>query len=571
MKKAKFMNFIDDKRKNFYRFNYNDIKNNKYISEMFKPFYDFQKNETGNLETFYYFNKDSYKSIPNHLKDTIFYDPSRRTDIMFEERNKLFNKMYQKEKNLQLKSENFYNNGKNAKYGNTGDEKKYELQYEEETNDKYMFFFNYEFSQQNKPNYLRKSYKSPSLELKDSSGFKFRYSHKPQSPSISTTQNGKYTSKSSLSRAESEDNSKKHEYCKDYEKRSLLIDLFNREFNKNFCFEGKSFTEMFILETKKKIDQKNFCSMTPYLKLKNRSIINLCKEIHSKQMIIFLMNTSGNLKHSFSFSNLSDFDLSPKIKFSPFYLYYINKSYQLFENNWSFIYNMILKNPFMDNALVDKNYDECITLDFSRLITSVNYIKYILGVKIFETSKRSSSDFLIENLFTILEKCEQSKKEIEQNYENEHELYSFDSNKEFYKENNSITFDKQEYLENYCNFTNQLNENKIIQSQQITQFPKPILKKKFSQEENNMKIEEETDEPLIINGVKKDNNTEVKNFNIFSKKIINSSRFDMNFKKQAKRQMFSYKLKKFKTYKDKQLKKIKDEFLKKNPPISKSK
>ena len=87
-KNGNYMDFHKKRRMYPEWFTTTHIKNNKNLSEMFKPFYNFRKDK-GNLKTFFYHNRQQFPGIPDHFRNMKIYDPDIRVNEMLSYRQNI--------------------------------------------------------------------------------------------------------------------------------------------------------------------------------------------------------------------------------------------------------------------------------------------------------------------------------------------------------------------------------------------------------------------------------------------------------------------------------------------------
>ena len=597
----KFIDFHKDKRGMISLIDTFDIKDNEYLSEMFKTYYDFKKYK-GCLKSFFYHNRTKYDDIPDNFKKMQIYDPDLRVDFMLENRRRLIEDYLssKNDKNQKMKLIFTGRNGNKIDIENPDNQIsnsiqnkrqilnknltitkkiKYSMDYSEQIDE---FFSNFHrFEEREKAQLTRIVEEQPNtnssarIEMNDSSQFKFKCVLPPKTEKISgkdlaISLNNNTIVFSQKPKDLNSRGSTSHQITEETlknESQSTLMQLMETEFRKNLTFGQRSMTEDFIYETRKQISSGRIDSTIPLYDFEYKSFFELCQMEDSKVLILYSIADDGVLNNCEKFADLNDFDLPIELKYSPFRLYLIYQAFLLFENNWSFIYNILLKNAFLEN----------VRIDFSKIISGVNLSKFMLGDKFFESTKKPNCDALTRQLFKLLNKA--SKKQLLQTIEfpkrklNIIEFDHFNCDKAFYFEDSNREFGKEDYYNEYCKSEIELKINNSQISDvkfEKKEFPVPEIKKNF-------KIEEEIQIPRNIKNNTKERFIEMEGlceykenrferfkngeelFDLFNKKVKESGRIHYEkYKKISSKQMFCYKLKKFKSYKEKKFGRVRN-------------
>jgi hypothetical protein len=141
------------------------------------------------------------------------------------------------------------------------------------------------------------------------------------------------------------------------------------------------------------------------------------------------------------------------------------------------------------------------------------------------------------------------------------ELDHFDSVDSFYVDLKRADFNREEYIEQFCKIEEDIKDPLAIQKQskgQKDHFPTPFIKKNKL---NSIKIESDSKLKSSIDEFRNQfelTKTNDEKFKLFCGTIKRSNRVEyQSYLKNSKKQLFYYKLRKFKGYRDKKLSKIK--------------
>ena len=173
----------------------------------------------------------------------------------------------------------------------------------------------------------------------------------------------------------------------------MVLDLLQREFDRDITYDKRSFTEKFVHSLQKRKLRGDLISLVPLISWDPSSFFEMGHKFNPQSLVVFNLTEEGTVEGYKLLSQTSDFDLPISHQQSLFLLFQAHKAFSLFENNWSFVYNLVAKNPFWEHYLTD----------FSSIITTVLYCKFLMGETYFESSKRPSCDALTKQLFNILE------------------------------------------------------------------------------------------------------------------------------------------------------------------------
>lgn len=544
LKQMNFMHFHKEKKPNLARIDTHDIRENKQLTEMFQPFYNLQKQQ-GSMKNFFFHNRYRFEDFPEHLNKFEIYDPNYRVNSMLEYRNQT----------LKLKSTSASTtNGNSPSLPNMGRKVNQSFIYNEEIDDYYCYFRKFEKEARKKrtkdepPSQIesaapaipkvRKSMSSFRLSLDNSGGHKIKLCAKSEVTPNQIKIEGEEISST--------------------ERNGLMLEFLKSEFNKNLTFKQQTLTEDFLEELQDRVSFSKSDSLIPLIEMKERRYFELFQMRDPQSLVIYRISDDGTIEGCAKYSELSEFTHLEKIKHRPFYLFLFYHAFLLFENNWSFIYNLLLKNPMFSN----------IEINFSNMISGINLTKFLLGEQFYETTKRPISNTLTKQLFRILSKSAQLKRRMNKIYPkkpmNIRELDCFNMSSGFYADEFRADFNRESYLKEYCKIEEDVKDVRImgIKTENTnTQFPTPSVKKGMK----NEPIKEEENESNFpktslgdFNGEFGRSKNNQEKFRLFCSTIQKSNRVDYEtYMKDSKKQMFYYKLRKFKGYKDKKMGKIK--------------
>ena len=540
LKKMNFMNFHKDKKIIFSKIDTHDIKHNKQLSEMFQPFYDY-KTQKGSMKSFFFHNRYQFKDFPEHLTKFQIYDPEIKVNNLLSYRNKVLTGI---KDNKQL-----------SNLPNKLQKVKQAFRYNEEIDDLYSSINAFE-KERLKKHPINQNFKKQELEIehaplkeeKPSSQFKIRR----VIPLFKITKNQKSQHMIKLStKSEIISNGSHKKEIKEKEKSlssktNLMIDLLKYQFSKNLTFNQQTVTEDFLEEIHNNVNYGSSHSLIPLIEMKERRYFELFQMKDPKSLILYSINDEGMIDDCQKLSNLEEFVLPKMLKHRPFYLFLFYHAFLLFENNWSFIYNLLLKNPIFEN----------IKIDFSNIISGINLTKFLIGDQFYETTKRPLSNSLTKQLFKILQNSSKlslyNKRIYPKKKTNIKELDFFDFNKGLYQDDKKADFDREKYIQEFCLIEDDIKTSLLKSNKKNLKnhFPTPYVKKEIV---NNNPLQS----TLEKNHFDKNQQNDHK-FSLFCKTIERSERVDfMNYTKNSKKQLFCYKLRKFKGYRDKKLGKIK--------------
>ena len=526
LKQMSFMNFHKDKKNIPLQINTHDIKDNKQLSEMFQPFYDY-KAEKGSMKSFFYHNRYEFEDFPDHLNKFQIYDPDCRVDSMIQYRKTILNKPI----DLQVSRKRF-------------------LGYDEEIDDFYPSIYSFEIQKKEELEKLQKSSKMEEKPKQVEKTSEFKIRRKIGSFTLSKDKSSgnkiKLSKRSEVMANQVGNNSQVNQQD------NLAFDLLKSQYDKNLTFRQRTVTEDFLQELQNKINYSNSNSIIPLIEMNERRYFELYQMKDPKSLILYKINEEGHIDDCQKLSNLDEFNLPSILKNRPFYLYLFYHAFLLFENNWSFIYNLLLKNPIFEN----------VKIDFSNIISGINLTKFLLGEQFYETTKRPLSNSLTKQLFKILRKSSQLSLEYNTRFPKDlkrvRELDHFDSIESFYSDLKRADFNRDKYIEQFCKIEEDIKDPLGLQkpnNAQTDDFPTPFIKK------NKIKIESESNIKSSISEFKNQfelTKTNDKKFKLFCETIKRSDRVEyQSYLKNSKKQLFCYKLKKFKGYRDKKLGKIK--------------
>lgn len=513
LKKMTFMDFHKDKKTIFPRVNTHDIRDNKQLSEMFQPFYNFNK-EKGSMKSFLFHNRYEFKDLPLHLKRFQVYDPDYCVDMMLEYRRTVLNRRPRKSPPVATRRW---------------------LGYQEEVDDLLPALT--QFEQKHHERLAKSAQMEPPSKPEKSSEFKirrkipsFRISKGDSSNKIKLSTSPKVEPpKEPDVRARAEDN--------------LALELLRSEFAKSVTFRQQTLTEDFLESVQRHVDEENSHSLVPLMEIKGRRYFELFQMKDPGSLVLYRINDEGLVEDCQRLSSLEEFALPRALKHRPFFLFLFYHAFLLFENNWSFIYNLLLKNPIFENMKID----------FSNIISGVNLTKFLLGEHFYETTKRPFSSALTKQLFKILRASARLTSEHRRRFPKfgigVRELDHFDSFDSFYADARKADFDREAYLKEFCSFDDQLRKPRTGQAP-TRDFPTPQVRHAggLDLEEAPERTRNEFEQP-------KGND---RKFELFCRTVEKSNRVDYaSYLKNSKKQLFCYKLRKFRNYRDKKLSKIK--------------
>lgn len=517
LKKMSFLEFHKEKKAIFPRVNTHDIKDNKQLSEMFQPFYNFKK-EKGSMKSFLFHNRYQFKNLPIHLNKFQVYDPDYAVNKMLEHRKTTLSRRLRKTPPIASKQLSGY---------------------EEEIDDMLPALNQFE---QDHRRELTKSAKAETPTKRDKSS-EFKIRRKLHSFRISKGDSSnkiKLSTRSEVIEPEEETRVKTEE--------NLALELLRTEFAKSVTFRQKTLTEDFLEDVQKRVDAGDSRSLVPLIEIKERRYFELFQMKDPKALVLYRISDEGLVEDCQRLSSLEEFALPRSLKHRPFFLFLFYHAFLLFENNWSFIYNLLLKNPIFENMKVD----------FSNIISGVNLTKFLLGDHFYETTKRPFSSSLTKQLFKTLRISSRLASEHARRFPKfkagVRELDNFDSFASFYADIRKADFDRNEYLDKFCRFGDKrLTPLTVGPVHQKKDFPTPQIKKM----ESGLELELEETPDALKNEFEQPKGNDQK-FELFCRTVEKSDRVDYaSYLKNSKKQLFCYKLRKFKNYRDKKLSKIK--------------
>ena len=414
--------------------------------------------------------------------------------------------------------------------------KKYQLDYKEEIENIYSAFIKFEIKEKldyPKKKAIKKKVKPPKPIERESRPF-----------AIKLISSNRASNKPMTLHMTKPETILEEEEASDEERHFTALELLKSEFDKSLSLTERTATEQYISETHSKLKYDNSGLMVPLMDQKYVEFFQLSQKRHPKKLIMYSISVEGLIDSCQQFSSIEDFNLPKKLKLNLFHLFLIFNSYTLFENNWSFIYNLLLKNAFFESTNI---------IDFTNIISSVWLTKFLLGEEFYESTKKPICNALTRQMFSILRKVENKleKKRPMPVLESNHEIAVFGYKEKFYLDPNNSVFDKNKFKLDFYNTEDTKPLNGIGSGLNIEKVDFPVPEKK-----NIDRIEIE---PVFQKSQNKRNDNRDL-FKIFCNKIKYSNRIDFGtYIESSKRQLFISKLRKFNKFKKKKFKKVRNQ------------